>query len=249
MRKKIIIILLILVGILLYIGNICDVFNENGIINSIKVDSINVETIADILKSDKDKIIIIDAGHGGKDPGKVGIHNELEKDINLSISFKLKDMLVDNGFSVIMTRTDDSGLYGPDDKNKKNSDLRKRVELINNSDAILVVSIHQNSFIANDQKGAQVFYHESSSISKGVAKSIQDAIKTYHDKDNKRVEKSNKSYYMLKKTIKPIVIVECGFLSNEYDARKLVMPKYQESIAKAINNGIINWANKIMEEK
>ena len=159
----------------------------------------------------------------------------------------MRDYLISHGFSVIMTRNTDMGLYNELDRNKKNADLRNRVNMINESDAIAVISIHQNSFASEKEKGAQVFYHAKSVISKNMARDVQEALKEYHDKNNKRVEKDNMSYYLLKKTLKPTIIVECGFLSNCDEAKKLITDSYQDSIAKSISNGIIVWANKILD--
>ena len=243
---KIVFAIVLLILLVIYIRNIYDIICDNKSTNGESYQYQNIEDIRKILKSKKDKIIVIDPGHGGVDPGKVGNNNELEKNINLSIAFKLRDYLVSHGFSVIMTRNSDIGLYSDTDRNKKNSDLRNRVNLINESDAIAVVSIHQNSFASEKERGAQVFYHEKSIISKNMAKDVQEALKEYHDKDNKRVEKANTSYYILKKTIKPTIIIECGFLSNYEEAKNLITDTYQDNVAKAIGNGIVVWANKIL---
>ena len=187
--------------------------------------------------------IIIDAGHGGFDPGKVGTNNAREKDINLVIAKKLQALLEQNDITVIMTREDDNGLYQESDSNKKNADLKKRVEIINSSDAVIAVSIHQNSFPEESQKGAQVFYHQKSPEGKILAEIIQEQIKETIGDGNHRVAKSNDSYYMLKKTECPLVIVECGFLSNRKEAELLVDDTYQDKMAWAIHLGIMNYLN------
>ena len=248
MKKiKMILVMILAIFVVLYIRNIYILLCRNTSINNKLYCNQSIEDIRKILNSKKDKIIVIDPGHGGVDPGKVGENNELEKNINLSIAFKLRDYLTYHGFSVIMTRHRDMGLYSESDRNKKNIDLRNRVNIINDSDAIAVVSIHQNSFSSERERGAQVFYHNKSIISKDLAKDVQDALKKYHDVDNKRVEKANSSYYLLKKTVKPTIIVECGFLSNNDEAKKLATNIYQDSIAKSIGTGIVIWANKILE--
>lgn len=248
MKKiKIILIMVLTIFVVLYIRNIYILLCKNTSTDNKLYCNQEIENIRKRLKSKEDKIIVVDPGHGGVDPGKVGNNNELEKNINLSIAFKLRDYLISHGFSVIMTRNRDMGLYSESDRNKKNIDLRNRVNMINESDAIAVVSIHQNSFTSERERGAQVFYHGKSLISKNLAKDVQDALKEYHDMDNMRVEKANSSYYLLKKTIKPAIIVECGFLSNYDEAKKLVTDTYQDSIAKSIGNGIVVWANKILE--
>lgn len=187
--------------------------------------------------------IIVDAGHGGFDPGKVGTNNALEKDINLAIAKKLQVLLEQNDINVIMTREDDNGLYQESDSNKKNADLRKRVEIINSSDAVIAVSIHQNSFPEESQKGAQVFYHQKSPEGKMLAEILQEQVKETIADGNHRVAKSNESYYMLKKTECPLVIVECGFLSNWKEADLLINEAYQDKMAWAIHLGIMNYLN------
>lgn len=185
--------------------------------------------------------ILIDPGHGGFDPGKVGINDALEKDINLSISLKLKTFLEENNYEVILTRSDDNGLYEEGDSNKKRTDMRKRVEIINNSNALAAVSIHQNSFPEQSSKGAQVFYHVKSAKGKEFAEIMQEQIKTTLADNNHRGAKSNDNYYMLKKTTCPLVIVECGFLSNPDEAALLCDEAYQEKLAWAIHLGILKY--------
>lgn len=192
--------------------------------------------------------IVIDAGHGGFDPGKVGVNNALEKEINLAIAVKLKTLLEQNDVQVIMTRETDEGLYQESDSNKKNADLKKRVEIINSSDAVIAVSIHQNSFPQESSKGAQVFYHSKSQEGKILSEIIQEQIKESIGDGNHRVAKSNESYYMLKKTEIPLVIVECGFLSNWKEAELLVDDTYQAKMAWAIHLGIMNYINTYVYE-
>ncbi len=184
------------------------------------------------------QVIIIDPGHGGADPGKVGVNNVLEKDINLSISFKLKTYLEQSGFEVILTRTDDNGLYTLEDNNKKRADMKKRIEIINETNPIMTISVHQNSFSQASSKGAQVFYHEKSVEGKKLAETIQEQLKLVLDNDNHRVAHSNNSYYLLKNTSCPTVIVECGFLSNVTEAELLLDDSYQDKVAYAIKEGV-----------
>lgn len=189
-------------------------------------------------------IVVIDAGHGGFDPGKVGINNSLEKDINLSIALKVKLFLEQNDIKVIMTREDDNGLYQESDTNKKVADMRKRIEIIEKSGAVIAVSIHQNSFTQESSKGAQVFYYQQSEDGKELANILQDQIKKSMNDGNKRLAKSNDSYYMLKKSVCPLVIVECGFLSNRIEADLLITEEYQEKMAWAIHLGILKYLNQ-----
>lgn len=191
--------------------------------------------------------VVIDPGHGGFDPGKVGVSNSLEKDINLSISLKLKTILEQNDINVIMTREDDRALYSESDSSKKAGDLRKRVEIINNSDAVVAISIHQNSFTQESIKGAQVFYYTSSGEGKEYAEIMQEQLKKSLNDGNKRVAKSNNNYYLLKKSNCPIVIVECGFLSNYKETALLLDEAYQEKLAWSIHLGILSYINQSVD--
>lgn len=182
-------------------------------------------------------LLVIDPGHGGEDPGKVGVNNALEKDINLQIAQKLKDLLEEKGIQIVMTREDD---FVPESKNE---DLQKRVELINELSPDIVLCVHQNSFTDQTVAGPQVFYHGDSEISKKIAQTLQEELWLV-DEEHQRQIKGNENYYMLSQTQVPTIIVECGFLSNEEDAKKLTTEEYQEQIAQAICTGITKWLDK-----
>lgn len=190
-------------------------------------------------------VIVIDPGHGGVDPGKVGVNNEIEKEINLEISRKLANYLEYQGITVIMTRDEDIGLYSEGSKNKKREDLNNRVKLINNSKANLAISIHQNSFSQEKYKGAQSFYYKSSKEGEKLASYIQESIKMFVDSSNNRKIKPNDSYFLLKQSSCPTVIIECGFLSNYEEAKKLSEENYQDKIAWAIYIGISAYLDNI----
>lgn len=187
--------------------------------------------------------IVIDPGHGGRDPGKVGINGALEKDINLAIALRLKDLLEQNDINVILTRTEDVGLYSESDSNKKRVDLNKRIEIINTINPIFAVSIHQNSFSQESIKGAQMFYNAQSEQGKLLAQTLQDQVKETIKDGNHRKAKSNTSYYMLKHTSCPLVVIECGYLSNQTESALLIQEEYQEKMAWAIHLGIIKHIN------
>lgn len=180
--------------------------------------------------------------HGGADPGKVGINDALEKDINLEIAKKLKSFLEAEGIRVVMTRTTDAGLYDENASNKKVQDMKRRLEIIEEVNPVLVVSIHQNSYHEEYVKGAQVFYYMTSDNSRELAELLQEELKSL-DTENHRQAKGNDSYYLLRKTSKPIAIVECGFLSNRSEAEKLITPLYQEKLAWSIYMGIMKYLN------
>ncbi|MBE5921229.1 MAG: N-acetylmuramoyl-L-alanine amidase [Lachnospiraceae bacterium] len=185
--------------------------------------------------------IVIDPGHGGIDPGKVGVHDELEKDINLAISQKLAELLEEEGAEIVCTRTTDAGLYAESDSNKKAADLRARCALIAAEQPDITISVHQNSYTSESIRGAQVFYYENSQEGAILAADLQKSLIEIADPGNKRVQKPNNSYYMLVHSTSPTVIVECGFLSNADEATKLTTEVYQQSIAKAIVAGVKNY--------
>lgn len=179
--------------------------------------------------------IIVDAGHGGMDGGKIGVNDAKESDINLKIAKLLQEDLEKKQFQVTMTR---EGADGMADSNVE--DLKARVTKINQEKPELVVSIHQNSYGDASVKGAQVFYFEHSDESEKAAKLIQKSMNEM-DTDNHREAKANTTYYLLKRTEVPVVIVECGFLSNSEEADKLVTQEYQEKVAQAIVEGLYRY--------
>ncbi len=187
--------------------------------------------------------IVIDAGHGGFDPGKIGINEAKEKDINLAIANRLKKYLTEAGFEVIMVRETDEGLYDADASNKKAQDMKRRCTLINEAKPLLAISIHQNSYPEESIHGAQVFYYQHSTESKTIAEYLQKSMIAHCDPDNTRNTKADTSYYLLKNTEVPIVIAECGFLSNYEEAEKLLTEAYQDKIAYAICQGVLAYLN------
>ena len=191
--------------------------------------------------------VVIDAGHGGDDPGKVGVNGAEEKDINLQIALLVKTFLEQNDINVVMTREDNDGLYDRSVSNKKVQEMKNRIALIDETDPEIVVSIHQNSYPEEYVHGAQIFYYSGSSEGKKLAESLQAQLVERVDLDNTRQIKANDSYYLQKKTSVPIVIVECGFLSNQEEAQKLVTEEYQERIAWAIHMGILQYLNRTMD--
>ncbi len=192
------------------------------------------------------KTIVIDPGHGGYDPGKIGITGTLEKDVNLSVALLLKSRLEANGLAVVMTRTQDEALCSPECTNKKTDDLNHRIEIIEKTEPDFVISIHQNSFPDTGVSGAQVFYYgtENETTDSGIlAEYIQNALIRLQNPDNHRQPKADTSYYLLKNTSCPIVIVECGFLSNYSEESLLKDTAYREKTADAICQGILEYIN------
>ena len=190
------------------------------------------------------RLVIVDAGHGGNDPGKIGVDGSKEKEINLQIAKKLKVFLEQQDLEVRMTREEDQGLYEEHSSNKKVQDLKNRCELINGMNPDCVISIHQNSYHEEPVKGAQVFYYKNSVEAKELAEDIQEKLISYVDPQNRRQAKSNESYYLLKRTSAPVVIVECGFLSNWKEAANLNSGEYQDRLAWTIHVGIMEFLNQ-----
>lgn len=190
-------------------------------------------------------VVAIDPGHGGYDPGKIGINEKLEKDINLAISLKLRDALEQENIKVVMTRDADLSLNTEEGGSKKSSDMRHRVEMINQANPDICISVHQNSYTSKGVKGAQVFYYSKSEKGKQFAELLQEFIKSDVDSNNKRMAKENDSYYMLLNVECPAVIVECGFLSNWDEATALSDEVYQQKIADTIKKAVMKYLSNI----
>lgn len=188
-------------------------------------------------------LILVDAGHGGSDPGMIGVGGLEEKGINLSISLLLRDTLEKSGYSVIMTREEDEGLYDSSAANKKAQDMQRRIAMIREHMPVLSVSIHQNSYHDAGVHGPQVFYYESSVEGKKLAEAVQSSLNDLLEVDRPRKVKGNTSYYLLKRSSGTLVIVECGFLTNPEEAQKLQTKEYQEKVAAAVSEGIRTYLN------
>lgn len=166
-------------------------------------------------KADKAQpVVVIDPGHGGGDPGKVGIKGQLEKDINLKIAKRLKAYLEASDVKVVLTRDSDQGLYSSGDSHKKMADMRKRCQIINEAAPDLVVSIHQNSYHEEYVNGGQVFYYKTSDKGKYLAELLQKRFDYVLGEDNKRLAKANDNYYLLLHVKEPIVIVDRNIFSR-----------------------------------
>lgn len=184
--------------------------------------------------------IVIDVGHGGSDPGKVGIQGIKEKDVNLAIARYLKDYLIAEDYTVYMTRETDQGVYDESVSNKKKSDLSNRIQFLQKKNASCMISIHQNSYPDTIQHGAQTFYYEGRDEDKNFAQYVQDSLLAF-DPSNTRQIKSNTSYYILKNAQVPSILIECGFLSNPEETANLTDPNYQKQIAYAIAIGTCRY--------
>ncbi len=186
-------------------------------------------------------VLVLDAGHGGFDPGKVGINNVLEKDINLAIVKKLQRLLEEEGFTVYLTRETDDLLGPANSTSKKKDDMIARIEMITEIQPFFTISIHQNSFTNPSVSGPQVFYYKDSEESATMAYVIQDVLNKQLNPQKQREPQANANYYLLTRTPTPTIIVECGFLSNPEEAALLAQDNYQEKVARAIFLGILSY--------
>lgn len=185
--------------------------------------------------------IVVDAGHGGIDPGMIGVRQLEEKEINLKIAQKLTVLLEKEGYAVVMTRDEDEGLYEEGSRNKKVQDMQKRCALIKEKQPLLTVSIHQNSYPDEAVCGPQVFYYSHSVQGAKLAKCIQDAMNEQLEVTRPRTEKANSTYYLLKRSEGILNIVECGFLSNTREAGLLETDEYQDKVANSVKDGILAY--------
>lgn len=183
-----------------------------------------------------EKTIVLDAGHGGWDPGKPGQKGMDEQELNLAIVQKLQGYLEQGGARVYLTRGDELALG-----ENKSEDMQVRKEITNTSGADLLVSIHQNAFPSSSAKGAQVFYHSQSEEGKALAHCIQESLRQRVDGENTRQIKANSDYYILRATQIPAALVECGFLSNQTEEARLNDEAYQDQMAWGIYCGIVDY--------
>lgn len=193
----------------------------------------------------KGNVIVLDPGHGGSDPGMIGIDGLEEKGINLSVSLLLREKLEAKGYTVVLTRESDQGLYDDSVQNKKAQDMQRRIALIDETAPVLTVSIHQNSYHDPSVKGPQVFYYETSGEGKELAADLQESLNTTLEVERPREIKGNTSYYLLKRSKGVLVIAECGFLTNPDEADLLQTEEYQEKVADALTDGIVTYLRKV----
>ena len=229
---------------IIYIG-ICIVlfltFNILMITAAVNINTaVSSESVRSILS------VVIDAGHGGEDGGAVTDSGILEKDINLEISKKTSALLYMLGFDVTETRTDDTALDNGEEtiRLRKISDMKNRLKIYDSSDKNIIISIHQNKFSQSQYNGTQIFYSTNNPNSQKLAESIKFSIKGLLQPNNEReCKQADSGIYLLKNTYNPAVIVECGFISNEEECRKLIDSEYQKQMAFSISAGFLNYFN------
>ena len=202
------------------------------------------KTIQTVALPVSEKVIVIDAGHGTPDEGASSNNGTTEAEINLKIALKLQNLLEQSGATVILTRSDENAIYDIDSKTlrqKKNSDIKNRVKIGNESSADIFVSIHLNKIPQQQYWGWQCFFRNGDENSINLAKSIQNNLNEAIQKDNKREALELNNIYIMKNVEVPISIVECGFLSNPEEEKQLQVDEYQNKLAWGIYNGIMNY--------
>ncbi|MBC8545413.1 N-acetylmuramoyl-L-alanine amidase [Clostridiaceae bacterium NSJ-31] len=189
--------------------------------------------------------IVIDAGHGGIDGGAVGVHKEIEKDINLAIATTLNTMLQAGGYPTVMVRNSDISIHDPQYtsvRQQKVSDIKNRLKLAEETPNAIYISIHQNQFEQSQYHGAQMFYSVNNPESQILAETLRMQFKTLLQPENERETKpAQKNLYILHHATCPAVLVECGFLSNPDEASLLATEDYQRQVAFTIYTGLLNY--------
>lgn len=217
--------------IFLFAGFLIFVFSFGFLISS----SVSTDAVAPLGIT-----IVIDAGHGGMDGGTVGSTTGItESELNLRYAKKLTEYLQNFGITVVNTRETMDGLYGEFSEDYKQIDMQKRGEIINNSDAQLLVSIHMNKFSDSSSNGAQVFFKEGSQDSETMANAVRDMLRANFD--NARELSLAGDYYILNCTDITGIIVECGFLSNPTEEQNLQNADYMNKMCYSIYAGIIHY--------
>lgn len=210
-------------------------------INMSKVNNDYEETVSLPVSG---KTIVVDAGHGKPDEGAEVGDGTTEAETNLKIALKLQNLLEQSGCTVILTRSDENGIYDVDSKTlkqKKISDIKNRVKIGNESSADIFVSIHLNKIPQEQYDGWQTFYNEKSEEGKRLAVSIQQNLNEAIQKENNRIAAKIENIYIVKHVEIPTTIVECGFLSNQKEKEDLMTDSYQNRLAWGIYNGIIDY--------
>lgn len=194
------------------------------------------------------RIIVLDAGHGKPDEGAEGNNGTTEEKANLSITLKLQKLLEESGATVILTRSDENGIYDQNSttiREMKVSDIKNRVEIGNNSSADILVSIHLNKGDNSSYTGFQTFYKKDDERGKRLAVDIQGSLKDTIKTENKREAHEISGIYLVDNVEIPTTIVECGFLSNPQEEEKLLTDDYQNQLVWGIYIGIMNYFNEV----
>lgn len=186
--------------------------------------------------------VVIDAGHGSPDGGAVGANGTQEKNINLDIALKLREIFENRGIRVVMTRTDDNSICSSDAETlheMKVSDMKNRLDIINNSNADLFLSVHMNSFPNPKVGGLHVFYSRNHPEAAETAAAIQESIASLTGAKTHSVKTASDTLYLMKNPVPPAILVECGFISNPDEEKMLNDEEYRSKIAFSIANAVI----------
>ncbi len=215
-------------------------FSLTVMLNFVGVFSDSVTVTAEALP-----VIIIDPGHGGEDGGTQSYDGTLEKKINLEISMKINELLLTEGFTTVLTREGDYMIYDESastQREKKVSDIHNRMEIVEENGECILLSVHQNYFTESKYSGTQVFYSKNNPDSEVLADEIQKSVVSALQPDNTRqIKESGTDIYLLYHSQVPSVMVECGFMSNEAETEKLKDEDYQQKMAEAIVEGLLNY--------
>ncbi len=211
-------------------GSICALWNHLGESAAAKVSAVTKAR----------PTIVIDAGHGGPDGGTSGFSQVPEKELNLDIALKLRDILTAAGVDVVMTRTEDVTLTDPDGGTRKNQDLRARKKIAEATPNAVLISIHMNAFSIEKYSGLQVYYSKNAPQSQLIAKGVQTAVaSSLQTENNRKIKPAGENIYLLNELDCPAVLVECGFLSNADEAKRLNDPEYRQALALVIANSLL----------
>ena len=223
---------------------LCLIVLLSGIVSVVSHIYREVQASSFASTSPYEKIVVIDAGHGGEDSGAVGATGVLEKNLNLEMAFKVGELLEKEGYLVVYTRNEDKLLYGKDEDIKgirKISDLKNRCKIAESYPDSIFVSLHMNSFGDSRYSGLQVYYSESSEGSARLANSVQSKVRELIQPENKRKIKAGDGIYLLENISGDAILIECGFLTNTEECKKLSEKEYQNRLSFAIVCGIIDY--------
>ena len=213
-------------------------------ISTFLISNKNKDTIQTVSLPVSGKTIVLDAGHGLPDKGAQSVSGVSESDINLCITKKVQSLLEQSGCNVILTRSDENGIYDLNSntiREKKVSDIKNRVKIGNESSADAFISIHLNKIPQSQYYGWQTFFKQNNEKSEQLAKSIQAELNNSIQKTNKREALKITGKYIVEHVEIPITIIECGFLSNPEEEKLLQEDEYQNKLAWGIYNGIMDY--------
>lgn len=193
-------------------------------------------------------VVLLDAGHGGMDGGCVSVNGAVEKDINLNILLKVRDMCESMGYKVVVTRDSDKSIHDEDIKgvgNQKKSDMDNRLKLFNKYENAIALSIHQNQFTQPSSSGAQMFYSTTNPMNEKLAQTMQtEFVAKLQSENTREIKPVGKELFLCYFTKCPCVMIECGFLSNPQEAALLETDDYQSKVAFTVFSGL----NKFISE-